>query len=256
MLQLDEETVIKSGSCVWPNEEAALNLIHSTLPANSVPVPRAFWGSYQYEDDNDHLVHGSLWMEYMPGKTLGESWPTLDAAAKERVCCDTWALIAKLREIPRPKNDDGALYLRADGSSRIVQHLLADWNDVHPPMKTDEDLRKRIWGRYVEMNGLSFPEGETAFDRLPRSDVSVFTHGDIHPGNILVEPVEVAGASSGVRITALLDFELAGWYPDYWELSEIMRPCWKDDEWKEFMDRTKPKEWDVSGIMLMRRVLF
>lgn len=164
----------------------------------------------------------------MPGKTLREVWPTLDATAKERVCRDTWALVAKLREIPRPENPDGAFYLGADGSSNMMQSLLADGHEGYPPMKTDEDLRKRIWGRYVEANGLSYPEGETAYDKLPRSDVSVFTHRDIHPGNIPVE--QDAEGSSGVCITALLDFESSGWYPDYWEFAEIMAQVKYPDE--------------------------
>lgn len=190
----------------------------------------------------------------MAGKTLREAWPSLDEVAKERVCRDTWAIVEKLREIPRPEMDDGAFYLAADGTSKIIQTLVGDEHDTYPPMKTDEDLRARIWERYVKNNGLSYPEGNGVYEMLPRSEVSVFTHGDIHPRNILVEQNVEEG--SGVRITGLIDFESAGFYPDYWEFSEMMACGRKDAEWMEMMDRTKPREWDISGIRRVRRVLF
>ncbi|KAH8781269.1 hypothetical protein F5883DRAFT_539771 [Diaporthe sp. PMI_573] len=121
-------------------------------------------------------------------------------------------------------------------------------------MKNDEDLRARIWERHVKNNGLSYPEGKAVYDTLPRSQVSVFTHGDIHPRNILVEKDGDGG--SGVRITGLIDFKSSGFYPDYWEFAEMMACGRKDAEWMEVMNRTEPKEWDISGIRLVRRVLF
>jgi hypothetical protein len=86
-----------------------------TLPPDAIPVPRVFFGNYEYAEDGV-VLRGSIWMERMPGKSLREVWPTLDETAKERVCRDTWAIVERLREIPRPETDDGAFYLGADGS--------------------------------------------------------------------------------------------------------------------------------------------
>lgn len=53
-----------------------------------------------------------------------------------------------------------------------------------------------------------------------------FTHGDILPHNIL--------ADKNLRPTALLDWECAGWMPEYWEKAASLRShfvrmlCWKD----------------------------
>lgn len=251
--QIDDEVIIKEGSSVWPNKEATLNLINSTLRPNSVPVPHAFLGNYDRGKDVV-VTYGSIWMELMPGKTLRDEWHSLDEEAKEKVCRDTRAMVEKLREIPRPETDDGAFYLAADGTSKIIQTLLGDEHDTHPAMKNVEDLRTRIWNRYVKNNGLSYPEGKGVYEMLPRSDVSVFTHGDIHPRNILVERDTEKG--SGVRIMGLIDFESSGFYPDYWEFSEMMACGRRDAEWMEMMDRTKPREWDISGIRKVRRVVF
>ena len=83
---------------------------------------------------------------------------------------------------------------------------------------------------------------------LSHSDVSVFTHGDIAPRNIMVDETH--------RITGILDWETAGWYPDYWEYSNIMRPAYGYEDWQAWMDRTAPQKWDLTGIQVARRVLF
>ncbi|KAH8179737.1 sulfate permease family protein [Sarocladium implicatum] len=92
--------------------------------------------------------------------------------------------------------------------------LLKDLRDPPAPIKTDDALRARIYERYLHYNGRSFPE--TLTDHLPRSSESVFTHGDLAPRNIMVD--------SAGRINGILDWELAGWYPDYWEQASMQKP--------------------------------
>lgn len=57
------------------------------------------------------------------------------------------------------------------------------------------------------------------------------------------------------RITGVVDWGNAGWYPDYWEYANIMKPS-RDEDWMAWMDFTKPLEWDITGINKARRVLF
>ncbi|KAG9233424.1 hypothetical protein BJ875DRAFT_464182 [Amylocarpus encephaloides] len=82
---------------------------------------------------------------------------------------------------------------------------------------------------------------------LPRSDASVFTHGSVAPRNIMVGETN--------HITGILDWESAGWYPDYWEYANIMRPQYLCEDWQAWMDRTAPEKWDLTGIQASRRVL-
>lgn len=207
-------------------------------------------------------------MEYIPGKSLESVWPRLSEDKKERICQETWGLIEKLRQIPRPEKTtyiasiDGEqaqlFYCAADGTSHIIHPLLGDIYDQSPPLRDDEALRTRIWERYVEHNGLSYPDGHSVKDMLPRSETAVFTHGDIHPGNILVNEDEEDVDSGQVRITGLVDFESAGFFPDYWEYAQMMRLGGEgdEDEWRLMMERTAPRVWDVKGIQKARRVLF
>lgn len=79
---------------------------------------------------------------------------------------------------------------------------------------------------------------------LPRSEVSVFSHADIGPHNIMFD-------EKALKITGLIDWERAGWYPDCWEYSNIMRPMVYKD-WLKWMDMTAPGKRDLRGINAAR----
>jgi aminoglycoside phosphotransferase (APT) family kinase protein len=84
---------------------------------------------------------------------------------------------------------------------------------------------------------------------LFRSSTSVFTHGDLAPRNPIVD--------DDCRITAVLDWESFGWFPDYWEYVQMMK-LWDpaEHEWQRWMTKTRPQPWDITGIQKARRVLF
>lgn len=258
--QIEDDVILKQGSSVWPNEEAAINLVQAY--AADVPVPTVYHASF--DRDPDGVVrHGMLYMEFIPGESLQSAWPRLGMGERERICRDTWALVDKLRLIPRPQQemkeeDTQVFYCAADGTSNIINPIVGDIYEPSPPLRDDEALRTRIWERYVEYNGLSYPDGQSVRDLLPRSETAVFTHGDIHPGNILVNEKEEDDGSSDVRIVGLIDFESAGFFPDYWEYAQMMRFGGErdEDEWRLMMERTAPRVWDVRGIQKARRVLF
>lgn len=153
-------------------------------------------------------------------------------------------MVEQLRQIPRPPAFDHLYQCGADGSAS-ADVLLKDLNEPPSPILTDNDLRARIQERYLHNNGGSFSDDLT--DILPRSSVSVFTHGDLTPRNVMVD--------NAGRIAGILDWENAGWYPDYWEYANIMKPS-RDRDWMAWMDRTKPQEWCITGIAKARRVLF
>jgi serine/threonine protein kinase len=215
--------VLKQGSSVWPNEEAAIKLVKAY--AVDIPVPTVYHAIYN-RDTAGAIGTGMLYMEFIPGESLESVWPSLSEGNRERICRETWGLIDKLRLSPRVEKETGVenhgeetqlFYCTADGTSNIIHPLLGGMHDQPPPLRDDETLRARIWERYVEYNGLSYPDGHRVKDTLPRSETAVFTHGDIHPGNILVNEDKEDGKSGQVRIVGLVDFESAGFFPDYWE---------------------------------------
>ena len=236
--EIDPGVVRKAGHRVRRNEEAAVRLVREHT---NVPVPQIYMASYRIKNGQEV---GSLLMDLVEGVPLNTVWDGFDEDSKRRICTDIWNIAAQLRQIPRPTALEHLFQCGADGSPSIDVPL-RDPDGSPFPIETDEELRARIYERYLHFNGGSYPENLR--DRLPRSSTSTFTHGDLCPRNIMVD-------SSG-RITGVLDWENAGWYPDYWEYANILKPS-VDDDWMEWMDRTKPVKWDIAGIMLARRVLF
>lgn len=244
--RIDQDTVTKRGGNVYRNEEAALRQVKQHAPA--VPVPEVDYSIFPPDRDGPSQ-QGIIFMNYIDGNTLESVWPSLDDATKQRVCKDIWQVIAKIREVPKPSDIDQSVYYSSADGSPIHHPMLGDPEDPCPKLMDDEALRARINERYVKHNGLSYADGKDLPMLLPRSECSVFTHGDIHPGNILLD--------KACHIIGLVDWESAGFLPDYWEYAQMMRPMHgRDREWQEYMRRFRPKDWDVTGIERARRVLF
>ena len=60
----------------------------------------------------------------------------------------------------------------------------------------------------------------------------VFTHGDFRPANIIVK---------GSLVTAIIDWELAGWYPEHWEFVKAYYVWrWQNDWGTRLLDVLRP----------------
>ncbi|KAB8224089.1 hypothetical protein BDV33DRAFT_188388 [Aspergillus novoparasiticus] len=64
---------------------------------------------------------------------------------------------------------------------------------------------------------------------------TVFTHGDLQPKHIMVDEVEsFEDGSLSFKIT-LKDWELAGWYPEYWDFCNATICCRFKPDWLELI---------------------
>lgn len=50
----------------------------------------------------------------------------------------------------------------------------------------------------------------------------LFTHADLNPRNIMVGQVDLADGRKGWEVTGIVDWETAGYYPEYWEYTKAM----------------------------------
>ncbi|RPD56365.1 kinase-like protein [Lentinus tigrinus ALCF2SS1-7] len=84
---------------------------------------------------------------------------------------------------------------------------------------------------------------------LPTNDTIRFTHGDLVPKNIMVD-------ANGERITGIIDWENAGFYPSYWEYCRMhdgmaMTPGWEKILNTVFPEPKRQKEIDAVRAMLV-----
>lgn len=63
-------------------------------------------------------------------------------------------------------------------------------------------------------------------DLLPDRGNVYFTHGDLTLGNIIV-----SGAPGSKKVIGIVDWEQAGWYPEYWEYCKMFYGVEDSHEW-------------------------
>ncbi|KAK2787593.1 hypothetical protein FQN53_005043 [Emmonsiellopsis sp. PD_33] len=238
LLIRDRSYITKSGPSVRRLEAEAMKLV---AKYTSVPAPEVIYTRF-----NDG--HGTIAMTIIPGTTLEKHWEGLDDdddEIKQSICRQIWELLSQLRQIPQKPELSHLFQCAADGS-HTRDPMIEDFQQPARPLETDLQLRTRIYERYIRCGGSRYKD--QLFDMLPHSSSSVFTHADIAPRNIMVDERH--------QITGLVDWEYSGWYPDYWEYAQIMRPSCLNRDWQAWMDATAPQKWDLSGINAARRILF
>lgn len=76
----------------------------------------------------------------------------------------------------------------------------------------------------------------------------VFTHGDLRPRNIM--------AKDG-NITGIIDWELSGWYPEYWEFAKALYVWqWQNDWFDYLVDALQPYYAEYAFHSFLARTLW
>ncbi|OCK78824.1 hypothetical protein K432DRAFT_301174, partial [Lepidopterella palustris CBS 459.81] len=149
-------------------------------------------------------------------------------------------LIHRIRAIPKPARFANFFQCCVDGTTSndvLIKPLPKKSPD---PLTSDVDLRLRIYELYLDCAGRRY-EKELSH-MLTRSKKAISTHADIAPRNILI------GEGDDCPVIGIVDWEEAGWYPEYWEYANIMKPS-VDRDWQMWMERVAPERWHISGIV-------
>lgn len=226
--------VVKYGSGVKENEGRAL-LALEKYP--SIPSPKLY--AMYRQDDKLYIV-----MEFKRGSQLEAVWSDIPDAAKSDVAAQLRMIMDDLRKIPSPGIFGSVLH-------GCVPHRFfwtpVPYPQINGPFEHEQDfsmaMAKRsqcAWDDEISTTNRSWVSGWLARN-LPtalRGHHPVFTHGDFQRKNILVEKVAVKDGieSSQWRVTALLDWEDAGWYPSYWEYASCFVDFGMEEEWPEHLD--------------------
>ncbi|KAK3937237.1 hypothetical protein QBC46DRAFT_294653 [Diplogelasinospora grovesii] len=144
-----------------------------------------------------------------------------------------------LPSLPPSKNKEGSKVTHIGGAkvdSRGFDHRFPEAEfgpfssvaDFHTFLRLGEPLGD-LWSHApAVLNTHGKPEG---------SYKVVFTHGDIAPRNI-----RVAKQKDGTyKITGIIDWECAGWYPEYWEYTRMFYTG-ERDPWKKWFDAIEAEE--------------
>ncbi|KAI1662751.1 hypothetical protein F4813DRAFT_394895 [Daldinia decipiens] len=181
------------------NEFNALEMVYRHT---SIPVPKAL---DIVIDSSSSWTHRSyLLMKRDPGFPLSSCQDVLFEKDMERIANQLKDYIDQLRNIPRSTKSD-----------KLICNTLGE---------TCRDPRIH----YADSIG-SFAD-EAAFSRMLRfSDDSarrghkiVFTHADLTSHNILINQSIQPDGSIGWDVTGIVNWEFAGYYPEYWEYTKAI----------------------------------
>lgn len=172
------------GKLVPQGEASALRLVEGHT---NIPAPRLI-------DSITRDNHTYLVMTRVPGVPLSQAIPFMSYPERKQLAMDLRAYVLEFQKIP---NTNGALICDSDGGPvfdyRIPKRSAGPFDsekDFNDYLITQERLR-----------GLTHST----------SHKITFTHADLNLTNILVD---------GNRLSGLVDFGCAGFYPEYWEFTK------------------------------------
>ncbi|PYI32684.1 kinase-like protein [Aspergillus indologenus CBS 114.80] len=227
VVRVEENRVIKSGPNLRAHEAQTLRFVADNT---TIPVPTV----HETRWEGSQVV--AIVMDYMPGKRLDEAWKTLDPGQKSSIARQLHSYLVQLRRLK-------GTYIGAVGHGKACIGQRA--SVVGGPFDSEQQFNTFILEDLVKLPDVLQHYAKHA---LTDNHEIVFTHGDFAPRNILVE---------GDRVTAVLDWEDAGWYPEYWEYIKALQHLKPMPDWPEYLPVILPPRYEKEylGMAFLARLL-
>jgi thiamine kinase-like enzyme len=165
-------------------------------------------------------------MTRLPGREIGEAYESLSPKAKSTALAELKVYLSVIREWRSPWGDERVCSITGGviRSIRVPGHKMG-------PFESPAELHGYLLGeaRNTHSSEAEYEEDLRTARRLQslqRPGVK-FTHGDLKHHNILID-------DEG-HVTGFLDWEAAGWYPEFWEYTTALRFLPKDFWWYDFL---------------------
>lgn len=144
-----------------------------------------------------------IFMEYIDGEPICDLLEKFDEKQKENIKNQLKNILEQLRKIPNPYK----YYVCSADGGPVKDYRIS--SDNVGPFINEEEFNKKI--------------GNTKYNKKYKS---VFTHADIKPQNIIIN-------KNGDIL--IIDWECAGWYPEYWEYTKSLFNINTYTEWIDMM---------------------
>lgn len=248
--------VVKSGKSITKAEAEALRLAERLR----LPTPRI------HSVERDEIGDMRITMEYIEGDILENVWPSMTEKEKKAIARQLRGILYAMRAAPPPlppSTSPGPGSSLGGRSREIVlaasyyprQQPLPKVPGKHQPMIAScGGSPVRDAHHYFDYDGGPFATEadfnefllSTLIDNTPSAIVNalrgrlrenhriVFTHGDLSQRNILVR---------NGKIVALVDWEYAGWYPEYWEYVKFLSRFCRHHDWRSYAEDMFPVKY-------------
>ncbi|EJT68577.1 hypothetical protein GGTG_13852 [Gaeumannomyces tritici R3-111a-1] len=231
--------VVKTDHSNYLRTEEALTLraIRQAFPSNEVPVPEVFgWrkvGTRVY-----------IYMGLVSGKTLRQAWDSLTSTDKASIRDQLSQIIAALRRITQ---GSPARFIGSVNGGHVQDRFFKLDYEEGPffSIKSFNDWMGAAATR--QKPGQEGFQRDVYRDFVADTGEIYFTHGDLTLGNIII-----SDGDSPRRIVGIIDWEQAGWYPEYWEYCKLLYAVdyehgWRSEGWAEQVMKQYEEEWEAFG---------
>lgn len=168
----------------------------------SAPVP---WIIKTIIPENEN-EYGIISMEFVEGETLEEAWPSMVDQDKKNV-------LAQLKDFMYQVHQVEGEFIGSVDKSVYKDQLFSNREHDYGPFQDEDAFCKGIAQSPRACDANSFTQiAINMVNSIPKSEHVVLTHGDFVPRNILVR--------NGGNVAAIVDWEMAGFYPEYWEYAK------------------------------------
>jgi tRNA A-37 threonylcarbamoyl transferase component Bud32 len=204
LYRVDEKTVVKLCEPFRLAEAEALRYVRSRT---SIPVPEVF---NAYVDAS--LDRGVIIMEYVEGDILRNVWEDMDDERRQKIVQQLKDFMTELRAIR------GDFIGSIDGTACEDPVFCAELGGFGPYKTQDEFNDGLIRAMKLSQESSWVDQIAKFIKAMPQHEV-VLTHSDFSPRNIIVR---------GDEVVAIIDWEMAGFYPEYWEyVKALYHPEWQ-----------------------------
>ncbi|KAK4243819.1 putative kinase [Corynascus novoguineensis] len=202
---------------IRPSEAEAMRFVSEHT---SIPVPRV------YDVGEEHIT-----MEFIEGETLAKAWEDiLSVEDRTLVIRQLRDYINQLRAIKSPDGMICSFGGRPAVDCRLFYH---EGGPFENEATYNEFLLSDLHSHAIVHDMIR--------TQMRTDHEIVLTHGDLHAINIMVRP--------GVGVVAILDWELAGFYPEYTELVKPFRPAnWGCGYYRE-LHNIFPQRYDAEFLV-------
>lgn len=223
------ETIRKEGQTFRLRREiSAMQCVHA---CTSIPVPRVLETNFGKDDHEE----GWILIERLPGDQLGEAWPTMSEGSRTETLHQLKSYLQQLRNLL----PYGVGWIGSCSGGPAYDYRLSDTTTCGPFTAVGEFYDFLV---HPVKDG---PRPELAAEyrrQLPDDSAIVFAHADVSWENILVD-------SASGRVTGILGWENAGFWPEWWEYRKAVYGARSKPWWMEIVKNIMqeyPREADVD----------
>ncbi|CAH0034479.1 unnamed protein product [Clonostachys rhizophaga] len=182
-------------------EAEAMNYVRSHT---SIPVPSILDMHFGVSDHEP----GWILMERVPGRQLDEAWPIMSETARAQTISELQSYVCQLRRL-RPS---GPGWIGSCSGGPAYDHRL-DNMATCGPFASVAEFHDFLVG---PVKNCPRPEWVAKYrNMLPDNYRITFAHADLSWENVLLDPTTGS-------VTGIVDWEMAGFWPEWWEYRKAL----------------------------------